>query len=114
MKRIVVVLFAALVAFSASAAEMMSVEASEVNQVFKKSKKEIKEVVFYVHLHCKSCVKKIEENISFEKGVKGLEVSMEKNSITIKYDSSKTSDAALKAALEKLGFKVNTKPIHHE
>ena len=57
-----------------------------------------------MHLHCASCVKKVEENIAFEKGVKGLKVTL--HSIEIKYDASKTNEATLKAAIEKLGYKI--------
>ena len=77
MKRIVVIAIAALMGFSAYAAHTSVTETSVSSQVFKKSKAEIKEVVFHAHLHCNSCVKKVQENIAFEKGVKGLEVSLE-------------------------------------
>lgn len=79
----------------------------------KKAKAEIKEVTFHVHLHCLSCIEKISENISFEKGVKGLDVSQETNTVKIKYDSSKTSEAVLKAAFAKLGYPVSDGPHHH-
>lgn len=69
-----------------------------------KKKKEIRDVVFSVHLHCKNCVKKVEDNISFEKGVKDLKVSLEDQTVAIKYDASKTSEEVLKAAIEKLGY----------
>lgn len=70
-----------------------------------KPKKELKEVTFSVKMHCESCVKKISENIAFEKGVKDLEVSLEKQTVWIKYDASRTSEEALKSAIEKLGYK---------
>lgn len=72
----------------------------------KKKKVQIKEVVFHVHLHCENCVKKVQENIAFEKGVKDLKVSLEDQTVALKYDASKTSEAALKAAIEKLGYEV--------
>ena len=67
-------------------------------------KKEVKTVVFNVGLHCQNCVKKVQENISFEKGVKALEVNLEKKTVTITYDPAKTNEAALKKAVEKLGY----------
>ena len=69
------------------------------------SAKPKKEVTFSVKMHCESCVKKISENIAFEKGVKDLEVSLEKQTVWIKYDASRTSEEALKSAIEKLGYK---------
>ncbi|MBQ0093334.1 MAG: heavy-metal-associated domain-containing protein [Bacteroidales bacterium] len=72
---------------------------------FAGSKKDIRTVTFDTFLHCKECVRKVQENIAFEKGVKGLDVSLEKQRIVIDYDSAKTSPEALKKAIEKLGYK---------
>ncbi len=68
-------------------------------------KKEVKTVVFKVGLHCQNCVKKVKENISFEKGVKGLEVSLDSKTVTITYDPAKTDAQTLQKAIEKLGYK---------
>lgn len=70
-------------------------------------KKDIREVVFDTYLHCADCVKKVEENISFEKGVKALDVSLREQKITIKYDASKTSVEKLETAIRKLGYKAS-------
>lgn len=67
-------------------------------------KKELKEVTFKVNMHCGNCVKKIRENISFEKGVKGLEISLEGKTVKITYDASKTDEAKLAEALADLGY----------
>ena len=72
----------------------------------KKAKAEIREVTFNVHLHCNSCVKKIQENIAFEKGVKDLKVSLEEQTVYVKYDASKTNEEVLKNAIVKLGVPV--------
>jgi copper chaperone CopZ len=74
-----------------------------------KKKGELKEVTFNVHLHCANCVKKVQENIAFEKGVKDLHVCLEDQIVYIKYDSAKTSEEKLKAAVEELGYKVEGK-----
>lgn len=108
MKRIVVIAIATLMGFSAYAAGTSVTETSVSSQVFKKSKAEIKEVVFHAHLHCNSCVKKVQENIAFEKGVKGLEVSLEKQTVAVKYDAAKTSVETLKAAIQKLNVPVKS------
>ena len=90
---------------------MSSSYAAPAAQTQKKAKKtkEVKEVVFNVHLHCMNCVKKVQENISFEKGVKDLHVCLEDQIVYIKYDSAKTSEETLKVAIEKLGYKVEGK-----
>ena len=72
-----------------------------------KPKKELKEVTFSVSMHCGKCVAKISENISFEKGVKDLKVSLDQHTVWIKYDVSKTSWQTLKSAVEKLGYEVS-------
>lgn len=100
--------------FGAAAADMTAIS-TDSNAATKasydkkdKKKAEIKEVVFNVHLHCENCVKKIRENISFEKGVKGLDVSLENQTVDIKYDAAKTNEATLKAAVESLGYPVKS------
>lgn len=120
MKRTIILAIAAVMAFPAFASSalesemtMISVHGNEVQKPAKKAKAEVKEVIFHVHLHCNACVKKLNENIAFEKGVKGLDVSLEKQSVAIKYDASKTSPEVLKAAVEKLGFKVGEQGHHH-
>ncbi len=108
MKRIIIIVLATLVGLSLSAAEMTVADASLSSQLFKKSKGEVKEVVYHASIHCNNCVKKIQENISFEKGVKGLEVSLEKQTIAVRYDEAKTSAETLKAAIEKLNVPVKS------
>lgn len=73
----------------------------------KKSKADLKEVTWNVNLHCENCVEKVTENIAFEKGVKDLKVSLEEGTVYIKYDSSKTSEETLAAAMKKLGYEVS-------
>lgn len=97
MKKTLIIIITALMAFAAS------------SYAGPKKKTELKEVTFSVHLHCANCVKKVQENISFEKGVKDLHVCMEDQIVYIKYDAVKTSEETLKAAIEKLGYKVSGK-----
>ena len=104
MKRIII---AIILMAGMSAISMENTSAETSMQILKKSKKEFKEIVFNVHLHCANCVKKVQENIAFEKGVKGLEVSLEKQTVAIRYDEAKTSVETLKAAIESLGYKVS-------
>ena len=111
MKKIIILTFAAFMAMAVNMAATPSemTESSAFTQKQKPSKKkgEVKEVVFLVHLHCENCVKKVQENIAFEKGVKDLKVSLEDQTVALKYDAAKTSEATLKAAIEKLGYPVN-------
>ena len=90
--------------YSARSSEALSTSVS----VQKSKDKARKTVVFNVSMHCAKCVKKINDNIAFEKGVKDLTVSLDKKTVTVSYDPSKTDEKKLKAALEKLGYTVST------
>ena len=109
MKKTIIIILSAFVAFSASAyaADYTEISTLTDKKPAKKAKKEVKEVVFSVHLHCNSCVKKVQENIAFEKGVKDLKVSLADQTVAIKFDPSKTSEQTLKSAIESLGYKVS-------
>jgi len=106
--KLITIILSALVAFSAvsTAADFSQSSYLADTKPAKRVKGEIKEVTFNVHLHCNNCVKKVQENIAFEKGVKDLKVSLADQTVMIKYDSSKTSEQTLKAAIESLGYKV--------
>ena len=116
MKRIVLMAIAAIMTLSASAATVSHNHETAVEKKAKKTK-EVKEVTFNVHLHCANCVKKVQENIAFEKGVKGLDVCQGHQTVTVKYDPAKTSEETLKAAIEKLGYEVSgvvaLEEVHH-
>lgn len=95
MKRIITIALVALLTFSVSAV------------AGPRKKAELKEVTFVVHLHCKDCVNKVTENVSFERGVKDLKVSLENQTVYIKYDMAKTSEETLKKSIESLGYPVS-------
>lgn len=61
-------------------------------------------VTFLVSMHCESCQQRIENSLSFEKGVKSLKVNLPKKTVTIVYQSDKTSPEKLKTAIQKLGY----------
>ena len=124
MKKTLILTIAAFMTFSLSSLDAYAAETTETSTLTQKQKPsrkkgEVKEVTFLVHLHCENCVKKVQENIAFEKGVKDLKVSLEDQTVAIKYDASKTSEAALKTAIETLGYPVSGKAgeaghEHHE
>ena len=64
----------------------------------------IVQVVFATSIHCANCGKKVQENISFEKGVKDLKVSVPDKTVTVVFNDAKTDTLKLKAALKKLGY----------
>lgn len=70
----------------------------------KKKTKETKVLKLSANIHCENCAKKVRENIGFEKGVKGLEVSVADRTVTITYDPAKTDVVTLLAAMRKIGY----------
>lgn len=122
MKRIFILAIAAVMSLTTVSANIsysgMSVEMTDKKpEKKKKSKAELKEVKFHVHMHCNNCVEKIKDNISYEKGVKGLDVSLAEQTVVVKYDPVKTSELVLKSAIESLGYEVHEKSDaghHHD
>lgn len=71
------------------------------------NKKEIKTVCFKSNLTCHGCVNEVKEAVTYEKGVKALDVDLNTNIITIKYKANKTDEAKLAKSITKLGFIAN-------
>ena len=69
-----------------------------------KKVKKTETVTFKVNMHCKNCVAKITDNISFVKGVEDLKVSLDQKTVTITYNPARTDEAALQKAIERLGY----------
>lgn len=68
------------------------------------AKKETTTVTFNVPLDCENCVKKVESNIAFEKGVKALDCSIEAQTVSVTYLAEKTDVDKLKAGFAKIGY----------
>lgn len=68
---------------------------------------EKKSVKLYIPgMECANCQAKVEKVLNFEKGVKKLEVTLEKRMVVIEYDDAKTTVEKLQTALEnQLKFK---------
>lgn len=116
MKKTIILTIAAMMAVSFSSATAMTIgpvaAESSADQQPKKKKGEVKDVTFDVALHCENCVAKVFDNLSRAKGVKDLDVSLEKQTVAIKYDDAKTSEQVLKETIEKLGYPVGEKHEH--
>lgn len=95
MKKLIAIILTAMLAFSATAV------------AGPRKKADLKEVTFAVHLHCENCVKKVQENVAFERGVKDLKVSLEDQTVFVKYDAAKISEETLKKSIESLGYPVS-------
>ena len=64
------------------------------------------EVTFNTEIDCHNCVKKLEANLPFEKGVKDLKIDFDAQTIYLIYTLSKTDEAKLQKAIVDLGTKV--------
>lgn len=105
MKKSIIIILASILAFvSTESITLASDSRGTASGILDKKKKDIKTVVLSANIHCKNCQKKVEENIGFEKGVVGLEVSVEKRQVVIRYDAAKTNVETLLAAMKKIGF----------
>lgn len=55
-------------------------------------------------MHCASCENKIKDNMRFEKGVKKIETSIEKQEVTITYNPQKTNVEKIRTGMKKIGY----------
>lgn len=91
MKRLVVALICALFTCSIAFAQ--------------DAKKKKETVTFFVEgMDCQNCVKKIEKNIAFEKGVTDLKCDLTTRTAIVTYKDDKTSKTKLAAAFKKIGM----------
>lgn len=69
--------------------------------------KNIQTVTFAVQpiIRCEKCETKIKNQLKFEKGVKAIGISREKQVVVLKYDADKTSPQKLAESLSKVGYK---------
>ena len=97
MKRILLIMLCSVFAFSTTFA-----------QDAKKNEKET--VTFNVkNMSCDNCVKKIEKNIAFEKGVTDLKCELATKTAKVTYRTDKTSEKQLIAAFKKIGYEAEPK-----
>lgn len=71
----------------------------------KKNNSNRETVIFCVDdMECHSCKMKIEKNIAFEKGVKALDVNLEKRTVLVTYDTRKNDVSGLQTAFKQIGY----------
>lgn len=58
--------------------------------------------VFHVEIFCDGCVKNIQNNIAFEKGLKDMKINRKEQTVTLTWDPAKTDTTRLKTAFEKI------------
>ena len=68
-----------------------------------------KTVTFVVSMECENCVKKIEKNIAFERGVTDLKCELPSKTVDVTYRTDRTTEEKLVAAFKKIGFEAEPK-----
>ena len=69
------------------------------------AKKKKDSVTFFIEaMDCDHCIKKIEKNIAFEKGVTDLKCDLSTRTAIVTYKTDKTSKTRLAAAFKKIGM----------
>ena len=84
---------------------LMSVGVGFAQEKKAKAEKQLVTTVFCTDIDCEGCAKKVYNSIPFEKGVKDVKVDVKAKTVTVQYDSSKSSDAALVDAFTKIKVK---------
>lgn len=65
--------------------------------------------VFVTDIDCQGCAKKVTNTIPYEKGVKDVQVDVATKTVTVTYDSTKTTEEALVKAFAKIKIKAEPK-----
>ena len=103
MKRLLISLLSVLLLAAPAALAVPS--AAPVARIEKKVKKTVT-VTYKVDIHCKNCVNKLTDKLSFLKGVEDLKISLDDKTVTIIYDPAKTDESAFVKVIEKSGYHV--------
>lgn len=61
---------------------------------------------FSVNMDCQNCVDKITKQLSFEKGVRDLNISLENGTVAVTFRPDKTDKEHLESSIKKLGYEV--------
>lgn len=78
-------------------------------QAPQKGGKNFTTTVFMTNLDCQGCAKKITDTVPYEKGVKDVQVDVEKKTVTVTFDPAKTNNDNLVKAFAKV--KIEAAPM---
>ena len=93
MKKMSIMMALAIASLTASAQKSQDIDSLQVTTA--------------PQMHCANCEKKIKGNIRFVKGVKKIETSVPKQTVTIVYDSKKSNYEDFVEAFRKIGFTID-------
>ncbi len=72
-------------------------------------KSEIVTQCFVSDIECEGCVSKVMKTLPYQKGIKDVKCDIKTQEITVKYDTRKSSNEAVIAALKKVDVKAKPK-----
>ncbi|MBP5662685.1 MAG: cation transporter [Bacteroidales bacterium] len=106
MKKLAILIFAALIGFSATAqnAKVTTAPSSNSKTATATSTTSIQKVVIQTNGVCSKCEALFKENVPFFKGVKDYAYDPKTSKMTITYDSKKTNPDLLRQQISKLGY----------
>ncbi len=70
----------------------------------------IKKIDIKVSLQCEMCKERILNDLSFEKGVRSIEVNIEEKLVVVTYNSEKTTPEKIRKAISKIGYDADDVP----
>jgi Cu2+-exporting ATPase len=71
----------------------------------KEKKAKTEKVTFFVeNINCHNCIRKIEKNIAFEKGVTDMKCDLDTKTVKVTYRKDKTDKEKLVAAFKKIDY----------
>lgn len=103
MKKLAILIFAALIGFSAAAQNSKVTTAPSANSKAVATTS-IQKVVIQTNGVCSKCEALFKENVPFFKGVKDYAYDPKTSKMTITYDSKKTNPDLLRQQISKLGY----------
>ena len=75
-----------------------------MTSVLAKDDPKVKKVTYTCTVDCHSCEEKIMKNIPYEKGVKKVEVDIEKQLVTVSFRTDKNTTEGIEKAIDDLGY----------
>lgn len=70
----------------------------------------IRKIEIKVSLQCEMCKERILSNLSFEKGIKDIDVNIEEKTVSVSYNTDKTSPEKIRTAISKIGYDADDVP----
>ncbi|MFI3303374.1 MAG: heavy-metal-associated domain-containing protein [Rikenellaceae bacterium] len=92
--------------FAVVAMILCAVTSVEAQSKSKTKEDTVVSVTFKTDIDCPSCEAKIMKVLPYQKGVKDVVVNIKSQTVSVKYDKTKSSESAIKASLMKLDVKV--------